>query len=377
MSALGRVVRIPIAALEYANLKLTTADAVIGATPREVVWTHRGVTLWRYRSNDRSRAVPVLLVFALINRPDIFDLRPGGSLVEYLLREGFDVFLLDWGVPGEEDADTGLEEYVCDELHWGVRETLRASGADEVTLLGWCMGATLCAMYCGLDRQGESRMTRAPRDPARPDPARLDAERAARASPVRNLVLLTMPIDGRCSVYAKWTDNEAFDPDHMAELWGSLPGWGVDFANKMLKPVTNFWTTNRKLWESVQEGTVKREAQQSMAKWVGDNPPFPGKAFAQWLNWMYRDDALITGRVILRGRRVKLGLIDQNLLVVTAQTDHIAPRVGTMPIFDLVGSEDVTHLDRPGGHIGLIAGSKAKHEIWPDLAAWMAERSDR
>ena len=93
--------------------------------------------------------MPVLLVFALINRPDIFDLRPGNSFVEFLLDEGFDVFLLDWGEPDEEDADMGLEDYVCDELPWGIRETLRAAGADELTLLGWCIGGTLCAMYCG------------------------------------------------------------------------------------------------------------------------------------------------------------------------------------------------------------------------------------
>jgi polyhydroxyalkanoate synthase len=92
---------------------------------------------------------------------------------------------------------------------------------------------------------------------------------------------------------------------------------------------------------------------------------------------MYRDDALARGRVRLRDRRVDLGRIDQNLLVVTAAADHIAPRAGTMPIFDLVSSEDVTHFDRPGGHIGLMAGSAAAKEIWPDLANWLTERSDR
>jgi polyhydroxyalkanoate synthase len=61
------------------------------------VWTHRTTTLYRYRSHRRAYAVPVVLVFALINRPDIFDLRPGHSFVEFLLGEGFDVFLLDWG----------------------------------------------------------------------------------------------------------------------------------------------------------------------------------------------------------------------------------------------------------------------------------------
>jgi polyhydroxyalkanoate synthase len=339
------------APLEFANVLLTTDDAVIAATPKDVVWTHRGVTLYRYRSEDPSHAVPILLVFALINTPQIFDLRPGGSLVEYLLAQGFDVFLLDWGAPDEEDAEMGFEEYVCDELHWAVRETLRASGAEELTLLGWCMGATMCAMYCGL-------------------PGEL-------ASPVRNLLLLTMPVDGRQSVYAGWVDPEYFDLDLVADSWRSLPGSAIDIANKLLKPVTNFWTTYRRLGSDVLDGSARREPYQAMAKWVGDNPAFPGRAWRQWLQWLYRDDALIGGRVRLRDRRVDLRRIDQNLLVVTADADHIAPRAGTMPIFDLVRSEDVTHFDRPGGHIGLIAGSSARKELWPDLVAWLADRSDR
>ena len=140
MSAIGTLARVPAATFELANVILTAPDAPIGQTPRDVVWTHRGTTLYRYRSDARQHPIPVLLVFALINRPDIFDLRPGSSFVEFLLGEGFDVFLVDWGVPDEEDADTGLAELVCDELHWAVRETLRAAGEEELTLLGWCIG---------------------------------------------------------------------------------------------------------------------------------------------------------------------------------------------------------------------------------------------
>ena len=345
-----RVVRFPVNALEYSNILLTTDDAVVGATPREVVWTHRQTTLYRYRSPDRRHAVPLLLVFALINRPEIFDLRPGSSLVEYLIGEGFDVFLVDWGYPDEEDADMGLDEYVCDELEWAVRETLRASGAEDVSLMGWCIGATLCAMYCGLDRGSE-----------RP--------------PVRNLALLTMPIDGRGGTYANWVGDEDFDVDGVSELWGSVPGGAIDFANKMMKPVTNYWTTYRRLWEGVQDGTARREAYQSMAKWVADNPPFAGKAWRQWIRLMYRDAGLLRGTVRLRDKLVDLRRIDQSVLVVTAGADHIAPRPGTMPFFDLIASEDVGHLDRPGGHIGLVAGSAGRKELWPSIAEWLAERS--
>ncbi len=353
MNVVERIVRAPATAFEFANMVLTTDDAVIGATPRDVIWTHRNTTLYRYRSSDRRHAVPLLLVFALINRPAIFDLRPGSSLVEYLLEEGFDVFLVDWGELDEEDADMGLDDFICDELDWAVRETLRASEADELTLLGWCIGATLCAMYCGLEPDGE------------------------RSSAVRNLALLTMPIDGRDSRYAKWVGDPAFDVDRVADQWRMLPGSSVDFANKMMKPVTNFYTTYRRLWQTIEEGQARREAYQSMAKWVGDNPSFPGRAWAEWIKLMYRDGALVNGGTRLRGRRVDLGRIDQNILVVTAGADHIAPRPGTMPIFDLVSSSDVTHLDRPGGHIGLIAGSAARREIWPELAGWLAERSER
>ncbi|MDQ3850068.1 MAG: alpha/beta fold hydrolase [Actinomycetota bacterium] len=349
MSVLARLARAPVAAVELQNILLTQDDATIGATPKDVVWTHRQTTLYRYRSTKRTHAIPVLLVFALINRPDILDLRPGRSFVEFLLEEGFDVFLVDWGVPGEEDADLGVDSYVCDELHWAIRETLRSSGQEELSLLGWCIGGTLCAMYAALHPEG----------------------------PVRNLILLTTPVDTTGSLYERWVGRESFDVDFVAEVHPAIPGSTIDWANKMMKPVTNYWTTYRQLWEDVLDGKDRRESFQSMAKWVADNPPFPARAYREWITWMYKENRLVRGRLRLRGERVDLGRIEQNLLVITAGADHIAPPPGTVPLLDRVSSADVTHLDRPGGHIGLMAGSRAREQIWPDIAGWLADRSER
>ena len=349
MSRLQSLARTPQATVEFVNVLLTTPDARIGQTPRQVVWTHRQTSLYRYRSARRPHPIPVLLVFALINRPEIFDLRPGGSFVECLLEEGFDVFLLDWGVPDEEDSDIGLAELVCDEMHWGIREVLRASRSEELTLLGWCIGGTLCAMYCAMDL----------------------------SAPVRNAVLLTTPIDPGGSLYATWVGSDDFDVDYVADSAGAVPGSGIDWANKLMKPYTNYVTTYRRLFRDVLDGQDVRTRYRPMAKWVADNPPFPSKAFREWITWMYKENRLVDGRVRLRGERVDLRRIEQNLLVVTAGADHIAPREGTLPLLDLASSSDVTHLARPGGHIGLMAGSKAKHEIWPELTDWLAERSDR
>jgi polyhydroxyalkanoate synthase len=347
VNPLESVASLPLHLAQTANILLTVDDADIGATPKDAVWTHRKVTLWRYRSDERRHRVPVLLVFALINRPDIFDLRPGHSFVEFLLDSGFDVFLVDWGVPDDEDADMGLEKYVCDELHWAVRETLRASGQREVSLLGWCIGATLTAMYGALHAGG----------------------------PVRNLALLTMPVDTRHSLYTQWVGGEHFDVDQVADTFDAVPGSMIDWANKLMKPVTNYVTTQRRLFDSVRHGTVNRNAYQTMAKWVGDNPPFPSQAYRDWITWMYKENRLARGTMTLRGRTVDLWAVDQSVLVVTAGSDHIAPRHTTVPFLDMISSSDVTHLDRPGGHIGLMAGSKARKEIWPDIAGWLADRS--
>jgi polyhydroxyalkanoate synthase len=340
--------RLVSAAVETLNILLTTDDARIATTPKDVVWTHRKTTLYRYRSDQRRHAIPIVMVFALINRPHIFDLRPGHSFVEYLLGEGFDVYLLDWGLPGPEDGDTGLDYYVCDALPWAMREVKRASGVDEVTLLGWCIGGTLCTMHAALEGS---------------------------RSPARNLVLLTTPIDTSESLYGKWVGPDAFDVEHVTDDWDVVPGNTIDIANKLMKPVTNLFTSYRRLAESVYDGTADRDGYQAMAKWIADNPAFPARAFREWVTWLYKENRLVRGRLRLRGRRVDLARIEQPLLVVTARGDHIAPPCNSLPLLDRTSSSDVEHFDRPGGHIGLMAGSKARHQIWPDVAEWLKARS--
>jgi polyhydroxyalkanoate synthase len=333
--------------VETANIILTTRDARIATTPKDVIWTHRKTTLYRYRSSTRRHGVPVMLVFALINRPAIFDLRPGHSFVEFLLGEGFDVYLLDWGVPGPEDADTGLDYYVCDALPWGMREVLRSSGASSLSLAGWCIGGTLCAMHAGL---------------------------MGTRSPARNLLLLTTPIDPTGSLYHTWVGRDSFDVDYVCEKWDVIPGGAIDIANKLMKPVTNLWTTYRRLAQNVHDGEADRVAFTSMAKWIADNPPFPARAFREWVTWVYKENLLARGLLRLRGQLVDLRRIEQSMLVVTADRDHIVPPENSMPLLELAATDDSTHLARPGGHIGLMAGSRA-HQVWPELGDWLAQRS--
>src|ERR671911_300140 len=127
------------------------AQADTGQTPKETIWTKNKARLYHYAPNaEKKHPVPILMVYALINRPYILDLMPGNSFIEYLVGEGFDVYMLDWGVPGDEDKDLTFENYVLDYLPRAVKKVLRHSHSDELTMLGYCMGGTMSAMYASL-----------------------------------------------------------------------------------------------------------------------------------------------------------------------------------------------------------------------------------
>jgi len=77
--------------------------AEIAQTPKELIWTLNKAKLFRYVPvvpAEKRHPVPLFLVFALMNRPYILDLRPGHSFVEYMTQQGYDVYLLDWGEAG-------------------------------------------------------------------------------------------------------------------------------------------------------------------------------------------------------------------------------------------------------------------------------------
>src|SRR5579885_2497156 len=148
----------PLRLARFAALAAGSAHAVVGSTPRLLVWRRGKATLWRYRARTAEQhLVPLLLVHSLISRPYILDLIPGNSFVEFLLDRGFDVYLADWGAPAAEDASRRLEDYVLDFLPGMVRAVLATSGATELSLLGYCMGGLLTLLYAATHSQAPLR----------------------------------------------------------------------------------------------------------------------------------------------------------------------------------------------------------------------------
>lgn len=328
------------------------SKAEIAQTPRETVWALNKARLYRYTpvvaAEDRYR-VPLLLVFAIMNRPSILDLRPGHSFVEFMIREGFDVYLLDWGAPGYEDRNLKFDDYALEYLPRAIRKVKAISGSEEFSMLGWCIGAILTTIYAAM----------------RPDDG------------LRNLLLLTAPLDfsdRKRLTFARWTDEKYFNVDKVLAQFGNMPGEMIDYGARALRPVENYISSFCKLWDNLDDPAAV-ESWHAMNTWVTDTIPMAGAAYRQLIVNLYRNNELIQNKLRIQNQTVNLANVKANLMNVIAAGDHITPACQSEAVLEKVGSKDKELYHIRGGHIGMMAGSSAHRTTWPHIASWLGPRS--
>jgi polyhydroxyalkanoate synthase subunit PhaC len=319
----------------------------VGRTPKDVVWRRHKAELWRYRSDQRRYRPPLVIVHSLVSRSYVLDLYPGNSAVEFLLREGLDVFLLDWGVPDEADAGNTLEHYVDDGIPDAVAAACEAAETDDVNLLGYCFGGVLSLLSAA----------------RRPE------------LPIRNLALMATPVAySRMETITALIRDGRLDPEDVVEPTGNVPPDVIENGFKLLKPTAEV-TQYATLWENLWNDEFM-EGYQAMGQWARDHIPFPGAAFAQTVEGLVRANGLVNGTFELGGERVDLQAITRPVLNIMAERDHIVPLAAAEPVLDLVGAKEKEELRLAAGHAGLVAGRKAAKVTLPGIAGWFKEHSD-
>jgi len=317
-----------------------------GITPKDVVWRRGRSELWHYRNDSVRFSPPLLIVFSLFSRSYILDLQPGNSFVERLLAAGFDVYLLDWGVPDERDAANQLEDYVEDYLPAAVERVRHLTGAEEINLLGYCFGSVLSLLYAA---------------------HHLDA-------PLRSLTVMTTPVDlQQLGPLTSVIGKDGLDVDTMLDADGNLPPQIIHQAFQVLKPTAQL-TQYVDLWERLW-GDDYVTAHQAMAGWASDHIPLPG-GVAKQLAKMVQDNAIVNDTLLLGGDRVTLSAITVPFLTVLATRDHIVPEASAAPLIDLVGSPDKHELRLDAGHVGLLVGRGAAKTTVPTIIEFLIERSE-
>ena len=319
-----------------------------GATSKDVVWKRDRAELWRYRSDTPIRyATPVVIVHSLVSRSYILDLRPGSSHVGFLLDEGFDVFMLDWGVPDERDADNGFETYVDEYLPLALDAALEASGADDLTISGYCLGGIFGILYCA----------------AYPD------------APVRNLVLLATPIDfSQMGAMVAAVASGRLNTSDLLDETGNVPADALYTGFYMQAPtkeIAQYATLLENLWNDEFV-----DAYQAMAQWSRDHVPMPGAATREIVDDLIRGNVLTTGRWNVGGREIDFREVRANVLSAVAERDNVVPAAASAAIMQLVGDpQRREELRLSGGHVTFGAGSHAFKRTLPALSRWLADHS--
>ncbi|MBV7503993.1 alpha/beta fold hydrolase [Bacillus sp. sid0103] len=324
---------------------LTEPKPDIVPTPREIIWRKNKSTLFYHPAKEKKYQTPVFLVYSLLNKPYILDIGEGSSVVGGLTERGYDVYFLDWGSPGIEDYDITLDHYILDYLENGVKRTLRHSGSKEISMIGYCLGGTIAAIYTSLTEL-----------------------------PIKNLILATVPIDFSVGIvpdkWLKGLQKGTINFDRLSEVYGVIPTEIMYGMFRGLSPVyVSPWVNLISRAHDVEY--VKKWRR--MDKWTKDSASFSGAAFKQLFNDLYKDNKLLKGELTIGGRKVDLKNIHCSFFVFSTSRDTLVLEKQSLPVIDMVSSEDKMYEVFEGGHVSLAL--TGKFATFADK--WLSSRSEQ
>jgi polyhydroxyalkanoate synthase len=327
---------------------LTRPKPQVGVTPCDVVWAENKWKLLRYRPRAQgvSHATPLLLVPSLINRHYVLDLMPGKSFAEYMVAQGFDVYCIDWGTPGDEDRYVTFDDVVDSALGRALRRVANTVPHRKTHVLGYCMGGTLTAIHGAVHQEH-----------------------------LQSFVALAAPVsfdDG--SLLSRWTRSKGFDVDVLVDATGTVPWQLLQGAFQLLRPTLPLMKAvsllDRAWNDEFLDGFLALET------WGNDNVALPGEFYRTYIRELYQQDALIRGAFSMRGQKVRLKNLTCPTLAVTFEHDNIVPGPSAAALISEIGSRDKQHLHLPGGHVGAVVSKHAAKTLWPQLVAFF-EKFDR
>ena len=320
--------------------------AETGVSARECVYQEEKVRLYHYQARaEQGAAAPLLIVYALVNRPYMTDLQEGRSLIQGLLDSGIDVYLIDWGYPGVEDVDLSLQDYIDVYMENCVNYICRENDLDKLNLLGICQGGVFSLCYTALHQEK-----------------------------VQNLITTVTPVDFHTDKDLLSHMVRNIDIDLCVDTFGNIPG---SFLNALFLSLKPYRLMGQKYVDvlDILEDTEKLENFMRMEKWIFDCPDQAGIAFREFVTQFYQQNKLVKSGVNIGGNIVDLENIEVPILNIFARDDHLVPPDSSKALNGCVSSTDYSELEFPGGHIGIYVSSRSQSMLPSAIAGWLAQRS--
>ncbi len=347
----------------------------LALTPGAVVYRDATLELIQYQpQTQKVHGTPIFIVPPQINKFYVWDLAPGRSLIEYLLKQGHQVYIVSWFNPGESEAEWGLATYVL-ALEKAMGVTRRIAGVDQLHVMGACSGGiTAAALLAYLAAKGLNW--------------------------ARTLTLLVaiLDIDGIAdSSMGLFANLETLDLARtLSRARGVLKGKDLAKVFAWLRPnelIWNYWVNNYLLGKAPPAFDV--------LYWNSDTTRLPARLHADFIALLESNAFATPGGVRIGGRPLNLGAVKCDSFILGGTTDHITPWEGCYQTRRLLGGAShfvlsssghvQSIVNPPGGRKSAYSTNDGAHATpqafaagaslhegtwWPHLAQWLAARSD-
>ena len=320
--------------------------------PRVLVDKGPNRSVYRFAAPGRDLGgEPVLLVPPLAVPSFCFDLRRGCSLAEHLVGQGRRTYLVDYGDVRFSDRGLGLEHWINEVLPRTIRAVSKDAGGAPVHVVAWCLGGIL------------SLLTHADQ------PDLPIASIATIAAPIdMTAIPLVAPVKPLVDLTNGWILTPVY------RVLGGAPRAMVKRVFQLAaidKVVTRPYAVLSHLDD--RDFLAQMEA---VDRFTDNMIAYPGRTFGQMYHRFFRSNDLAAGEVDFGGRRISLHEVKAPVLVVAGEGDGIAPRRAVRQLVDVLGNAaEVRFETAPGGHLGVLAGRRARTTTWTYLDEFLGRHA--
>jgi len=164
------------------------------------------------------------------------------------------------------------------------------------------------------------------------------------------------------------------DIDKLVSYIGYLPPEKLYECYSILKPFKQGVNKYYNLVENIDNESFVQNFLR-IEKWLYDTPPIAGETIKQWINDIYKKNLLVKNQFRLGTAIVNLKKINVPLLNIVAEEDHLVSPECSVPLNEVVSSEDKRLIRFHTGHVGLIASSYSQNNVLPKVGQWIKSRS--